>query len=449
VSADRSGASTAALSGVRGGSPQPTGSSLPRLLTGVRAGGAAITLYEHLEIHGPRPSFRTGRPGSALITIVSESGLRGRGGAAFPTATKLSAVARSGRRAVVVANGAEGEPASAKDRLLLSNTPHLVLDGAVLAAEAVGAREAIVCAHGGSSMQTVAAAIAEREEADCDRVGLKLVEVPARYVAGEESALVHALNGGPAKPTLVPPRPFERGVGGCPTLIQNVETLAHIALVARHGAGWFRSIGTPEAPGSALITVTGDVSRPGVFEIALGTPIADVLRHAGAEWSDLKAVLVGGYFGTWISAADAAGQRLDDLSLSATGNAMGAGVIVGIGNGRCGLAETAHVMRYLANQSAGQCGPCVHGLAAIAGEVTRLAEGTRGARPERLIRWSEQIRGRGACRHPDGAIRLLESALRVFNDDLAYHIHHGACPAAFERSMLPVAPPAPGTRTRQ
>jgi NADH:ubiquinone oxidoreductase subunit F (NADH-binding) len=418
-------------------------SSLPRLLLGVRAGGPALTLREHLDLHGPRPHLRSGRQGGELITLVSESGLRGRGGGAFPTAAKLAAVARSRRRAVVVANGAEGEPASAKDRFLLGAAPHLVLDGAVLAAEAVGAREATICIHGVPSPATraVAAAIDERREHGGERVGLTLVEVPPRYVAGEESALVHLLDGGPATPTLVPPRPFERGVGGRPTLIQNVETLAHIALIARHGPDWFRSIGAPEAPGSALVTVTGELRRPGVFEVELGVPIPDLLRHAGGEVGDFTALLVGGYFGTWIAAAEAATQRLDQPSLSAAGRAMGAGVVVAIRNGRCGLAETAYVMRYLAGESAGQCGPCVHGLAAIANEMTGLAAGDRRADPERLVRWSGQVSGRGACRHPDGAVRLLGSALRVFGEDVDHHVHHGPCAAAFDDAVLSVAAP--------
>lgn len=451
MTTSRAEATAAAFSGLHHGLPRVGRSSLPRLLLGVRPGGAALTLREHLEFHGPRPNLRPGRRGGELITIVSESGLHGRGGAAFPTATKLSAVVRSGRRTIVVANGSEGEPASAKDTFLLSAAPHLVLDGAVLAADAVGAREAIVCVHGGfnPAIPAVAAAIAERREAGSDRVGLKLVEVPPRYVAGEESALVHLLNGGPATPTLVPPRPFQRGVGGRPTLVQNVETLAHIALIARHGPDWFRSIGTHEAPGSALVTVTGELRRPGVFEIALGAPIADVVRHAGGDIGDLEALLVGGYFGTWISATEAATQRLDQPSLSAAGHTMGAGVIVAVGNGRCGLAETAHVMRYLANESAGQCGPCVHGLAAIAREITSVAQGNRGARPERLVRWSEQVRGRGACRHPDGAVHLLASALRVFGDDLTHHVHHGPCATAFTRAVLPVTLPIAAAASRR
>jgi NADH:ubiquinone oxidoreductase subunit F (NADH-binding) len=435
VTGDRAHA-TAEFRGTPAGSEPAAAGLLPRLLVGVSARASAISLAQHAELHGPRP----GRPAAGLIGILSQSGLRGRGGAAFPTATKLAAVARSGKRAVVVANGSEGEPASAKDRFLLRNTPHLVLDGAVLAAEAVGAREAFICTHAESSAAlATAAAIDERHQSGADRVRLTQVAVPARYVAGEESALVHLLNGGPAKPTMVPPRPFERGVGGRPTLVQNVETLAHIALIARHGPEWFRALGTHESPGSALITVSGAVRRPGVFEIALGAPIADVIRHAGGDMHDLKGFLIGGYFGTWISAAQAAGQRLDEPSLrAAVGGGLGAGVVVAIGGDRCGLAETAHLMRYLAQESAGQCGPCVHGLAAIADEMTSLARGDRTARVERLVRWSGQVSGRGACRHPDGAVRLLASALRVFDDDVAHHLRHGPCATAFERPLLPV-----------
>ena len=420
-------------------SRQPQSPALPRLLLGVRPNGPPLTLHEHHAVHGARPSFRPRH--TELISRIADSGLRGRGGAGFPTATKLAAVATAGKRAVVVVNAAEGEPASAKDRFLLANTPHLVLDGAVLAAEAVGARRAIVCVRGGSGPvpRAVAAALDERRHGSADRVNLELVELQRRYVAGEESALVHFLNGGPPTPTMVPPRPYQRGVDGRPTLIQNAETLAHIALIARHGPDWFRAIGTPDDPGSALITVTGDVRRPGVFEIGMGAPIALVIRHAGGEISQTSAVLLGGYFGTWMSSAEATSQRLDSASLASASHALGAGVVVALGQGRCGLAETAHVMRYLADQSAGQCGPCVHGLAAIANEMNHLARGTRRGDPRRLVRWSEQVRGRGACRHPDGAMRFLTSALRVFQDDLAHHAQHGPCATALKPPLLPTA----------
>jgi len=231
-----------------------------RLFAGYHELGRTADLGEHLTQYGPPPlPGRRARSGAGerLIRAVEEAGLTGRGGAAFPTGRKLGSVAASGRPAVVVVNAAEGEPASGKDRMLLTVAPHLVLDGAALAAEAVGAREIIVCVHSGGEVAADAEwAVAEREAARLTTVPMRVSRVPGRYVASEETSLVNWLNDGEAKPAFTPPRPYERGVGGRPTLISNAETYAHIALIARHGPGWFRSCGSPDAPGTALFTVT-------------------------------------------------------------------------------------------------------------------------------------------------------------------------------------------------
>ena len=259
-----------------------------------------------------------------LIAEVERSGLRGKGGAGFPTAVKMAAVATR-RRGVVVANGTEGEPASTKDKMLLSAAPHLVIDGAMLAAEAVAASEIVVCVDRSARRQLAAieAAIGERISYQVDRIPIRLVAAPSRYLTGEESALVHWLNGGDAKPTVVPPRPFERGVGGRPTLIQNVETLAHIALIARFGAQWFRSLGTQSDPGTTLLTLSGGFARPGVYEVPMGATLSSVLAAAGTAPAELGAILVGGYFGTWIPAGSMAGVDLGVESLAGAGAGLG------------------------------------------------------------------------------------------------------------------------------
>ena len=191
--------------------------------------------------------------------------------------------------------------------------------------------------------------------------------VPDAYLTGEETALIHALNGGPATPTLTPPRPFERGLAGRPTLVANVETLAHIALIARHGATWFRAVGTAEHPGSTLVTVTGAVTRPGVYEIAAGAPAATVIEQAGGEPGALRALMVGGYHGSWIAAEAISQARLDNGSLRRWDAALGAGVVVALPRSACPVAEVTRVVDWMTAESAGQCGPCVHGLGAIAG----------------------------------------------------------------------------------
>jgi NADH:ubiquinone oxidoreductase subunit F (NADH-binding) len=356
------------------------------------------------------------------------------GGAGFPTARKMAAVA-AGRDAVVVANGTEGEPASAKDKVLLARSPHLVLDGAALAAEIVGARRAVVVAHR-SVREIVAEAAAVRARSGLDRVRLTVAAAADGFVAGEATAVVHWIERGIPAPRATPPRPSERGLGGAPTLVQNVETLAHLALIGRYGASWFRSVGTPPEPGSMLVTVLGAVREPGVVEVASGTPVGEVLDLAGGASGPLRALLIGGYFGTWADATAAAAAPFSSAGLADLGAGPGAGLIAALPRTACGLAETARVVRYLAGESAGQCGPCLFGLDAIAGAVQRLADGRRTDRGA-LARWLGQVDGRGACHHPDGAVRLVRSALGEFTDELDLHTH-GWCSGTAR--VLPVPP---------
>jgi NADH:ubiquinone oxidoreductase subunit F (NADH-binding) len=281
-------------------------------------------------------------------------------------------------------------------------------------------------------------------------VPVQLVLVPERYVASAESSLVRFINGGPALPGFTPPRPFERGVRGRPTLVSNVETLANLALVSRRGAGWFRSAGTASAPGSALVTVSGAARWPGVYEIALGTPVRDVLALAGGteQVGGVQAVLAGGFFGSWLPGGAALDTPAAPDALRAAGASFGAGIFLVLPAGGCGLAETARVVRYLAGQSAGQCGPCLHGLPAMAEALEQLAFGGGSGRGwhGRTLRWLRElsglVEGRGACHLPDGTARLAASALRVFADDVRRH-ERGPCLAARGRPAFAVPLPRP------
>ena len=414
------------------GTPTPT--RLPRLLpTDPWAG--PTSLAAHLARYGELAAAGSGRQRDALIEEVGRSGLTGRGGAGFPTARKLAAVA-SGRRPVVVANGTEGEPASAKDKVLLAQSPHLVLDGAAIAAEIVGAKRAIVVVHH-SVREIVDNAAAERRRAGSDRTRIQIMTGADRFVGGEASALIHWVERGLPTPTRTPPRLSERGLGGRPTLVQNVETLAHLALIARYGAAWFRAVGTTEHPGSMLVTLLGAVNRPRVYEIATGTNIQEILSLAGGASAPLQALLLGGYFGTWVPAS-AAQLPLSSAGLAPVGASVGAGLIATLPDDACGLVETAKVVRYLADESAGQCGPCLFGLDAIAGELQRLAQGSTSDQAT-LRRWLGHVEGRGACKHPDGVARLIRSAITVFGPELARHAQ-GWCCATRSASILPVPP---------
>ena len=427
--------------------PGATHEKLPRLLAGLHS-DRPVSLEEHLDRLGPSPRADSGEASRRLIAAVEQSGLRGRGGGGFPLATKMRAVAARPGPRIVVANGAEGEPASRKDDLLLARAPHLVLDGAVLAAWMVGTDEVIVCVKRSAkaALEAIVRALQERRQAGSDDVEIAVAEVSSRYLAGEESALVNHLSGGPAKPTFVPPRPFERGVGGRPTLIQNVETLAHLALIARFGAAWFRELGTPDDPGSVLITISGSVASPGVYEIGAGTQLGHLIRAAGGPTEPFQALLVGGYSGSWFPVEVAPTLELGHSALRAVGGTLGPGVVFALPEGACGLAETARVAAYLAEESSGQCGPCVHGLAAIA---DALAEISAGQAPPGTHEWvarsCEDVVGRGACHHPDGAIRLVSSCLEVFAGEIERHEQNRPCrPGPTLASLLPL--PSRGPR---
>lgn len=400
---------------------------------------AAPTLGGHLATHGPLVLADAGDHTwqYRLIDEVTESGLFGRGGAAFPTSRKWETFSRSRKRPMVVVNAMEGEPASHKDRVLLTRAPHLVLDGADVAACAVDASEIKICVAAGSDQAaaSVERAIAERERAGVMRCRMRLHRPPGRYVSGEESALVGWLDKGRALPVVRVDKSMALEVSRQPTLVHNAETMAQVALIARHGAAWFRDRGTDEAPGSTLVTVSGAVDSPGVFEVELGTPLHDILQGAGIN-SELSGVLLGGYGGAWLDAS-----RLETpytpADLTGAGATLGVGIVIALPATSCGIGETARIARYMAGQSAGQCGPCVFGLPALASDLEQLAAGSSETDlVERIWARAEVIEARGACRHPDGVVRLVRSALAVFADDVLLHAQNRPCAGGATHSVL-------------
>lgn len=375
----------------------------------------AITLDNHHRTHGALPDLDP----RAIRAIAAESGLTGHGGAGFPTYRKFDAIA-SGIDAVAIANGAESEPASHKDRALLVNAPHLVLDGLALAARAVGASESHIYLPAASAA-AIRRALAERRQAVTVQIA------PEMFVAGEESAVVAAIDGRSPIPSDKRVRVTERGVGGRPTLVQNVETLAHLALIARYGPAWYRSRGTTHQPGTFLATITGTVTgadiiaRPGVYEVPYGIRLGNLLDAAGGPTAPLQAVLIGGYHGAWIPADP--DIEISTAGLARYGATPGAGVVVALPAGACGLVAGAHMVSYLARQTTGQCGPCLNGLPRIADTLSALA--VRRLPPDRLgelDRLGRMVTGRGACKHPDGTARLVRSTLHMFARECAAHV---------------------------
>ncbi len=356
-----------------------------------------MALLDQPDVLAPLPPV-----GLHFIEALDHSGLFGRGGASFPTGTKWRAVAQRSRGdAVIVVNGAEGEPQSKKDRMLMSTRPHLILDGAFIAARVLRARRIVLYIGEGyiAARDSMLRALAQRTEPE--RGIVSLAAAPARYVAGAESAAIHFINEGVATPTSAPPYPFELA-----TLVQNVETLAHVAVLARTGA----------IPGTVLLTMAGGVARQGVIEVETGTTIAEAITRAGGPSVAPRAVLVGGYFGRWMDNDEA--RRLPVVRESG----LGCGVVGILPMSRCPVCDVAAIMGYLAGESSAQCGPCFFGLRALADACTRIAsEGSNPVALQRLERWAVEVRGRGACKHPDGAVIFLSSAMSVFAREFELH----------------------------
>jgi NADH:ubiquinone oxidoreductase subunit F (NADH-binding) len=407
--------------------------------------GHPVDLAGHLAAHGPArvPTGPNVERQRALIATLEASGLTGRGGGAFPAWAKLAMAAAEGSGGILVVNGMESEPASDKDKVLWTRAPHLVLDGAQLLAAAFGAQEILVCIPQGRDAiaEGVGRALYERAAYRCAPVSEYLVRPPPGFVGGEESALAQWIDRGKPLPVFRPDKSVPLRIGRLPTVVYNTETLAHVALIARYGWEPFRARGTAEQPGTCLVTIGGAVSQPGVVEVDWGTPLRDIAQRA-LPGDTPSAFLIGGYGGTWVAPAHFA-TPYAPLALGAIGVATGVGVLVVLGAATCGLAESANIARFLAAESSRQCGPCTYGLPAIADDLWRLVAG--GPDPHLLIRLRrrlDQVDGRGACRHPDGAVAMVRSALSVFAADVDAHMTGQPCAHAHAPSQLRFPQPA-------
>ncbi len=365
-------------------------------------------LARHLERWGPRPMAH-GRAGLALIDRLEAANLTGRGGAHVPSHLKWRAARADAPGGIVVVNGAEGEPASGKDAALLQLRPHLVLDGAALAAEAIDAREVVVWLHASAhqTRSSVEIAIGERSRIGGE-IPMRIELAPDAYVSGESSSVIRALQGGLPLPQFSRDRARPWGDGPA-ILVHNTETHARVAQLAR-GAQY---------PTTSLLTITEasaplKVSRRIVVEVDADAELAEVL--ATLRLPAPQAILLGGYSGTWLAWADASGLVMSPQALAARSLSLGAGVVYLLPPDRDGAREAAAILGYLASQSAGQCGPCIFGLPELAQSMSDWARSRRRRkRAERhLDSLEELIPGRGACRHPDGALRMAMSAREAF-----------------------------------
>jgi len=389
-----------------------------RLLAGT--GQGRVDLARHRALHGlPR---RCEAP--QLAQWLAAVRLLGRGGAAFPVATKLRGLP-VGSRTHVVVNGSEGEPASHKDRVLMRLAPHLVLDGALAVAAALETGRVTVVVQDPAAHASLAAA--RRERPDARRVRIEWHD--HGFVGGEVRAVTRALSGGPAVPPGRRVLPTVHGVDGRPTFASNVETFAQIALLLGLGVDEYAGVGSADEPGTTLLTLLGDVAHRGVVEAPTGMPLSALVGAGDGP------VLVGGYHGTWVCGPGE--LTVSRPALRASGSPLNAGVIARLPHDTCHLGEVATVAQWLADQSAGQCGPCFFGLPALAATLNELAVGRPVMADAR--RRSALLPGRGACAHPDGAAAFVGSALSVLDAEIARHRAYGHCGRPLH-GVLPTEP---------
>jgi NADH:ubiquinone oxidoreductase subunit F (NADH-binding) len=323
---------------------------------------------------------------------------------------------------VVVANGEEGEPASFKDQWLLTHRPHLVIDGLLLAAQACGADRAVLYLAHEATREAVKRALSELADNDILKlsVSVEVFMVAPTYVAGEETSAVRAISGGPALPLAKPPRPFEKGVDGLPTLVANVETLAHAAWISRHGAVAYRGQGSEDSPGTTLVTLSGACNRPGVYEVPFGVSIRSVVDTVGGGFaSEPRGLAIGGWFGG-LSGPVGLDLSCEFGACKAAGNGWGCGAITILGQDDDPVQFAAGLAAWYERESARQCGVCIKGTAAIAQTLQSLGEHrATSADRDNLVRWGQMLPGRGACAFLDGAAALSRTVIVHFPNEVA------------------------------
>ena len=363
---------------------------------------------------------------SEIMSEVTASGLRGRGGAGFPVGRKWTIAAETeADQRYVVCNAGEDEPGSFKDRLLLEHRPHLVLEGIILACRAIGASEAIVYLNETYDIahQRLAQAIGEADSG----ISIRIHRAPTAYVAGEDSACLEVIEGRPALPRQKPPYPATAGLFGKPTVVNNVETLANIGPIMRRGASWFRQFGTPESPGTMIFCLGDEMKNPGAFELPLGTPLRHLFENVGGGLKNgraLKAVLPGGPSCAFLT-ADQLDVNLDPESLKNAGSTLGCGVMRFYDDATCMVEEALRLAQFFARESCGQCPACrmETGMASMMLEKIRDGNADAGLYGQ-FQKVFDFNRGKGFCALINMPGPPILSALRLFPADFEKHSPH-------------------------
>jgi NADH:ubiquinone oxidoreductase subunit F (NADH-binding) len=379
----------------------------PALLAGIGDGPG-------LAAHRARVGKAPWPTAEKLIQMCEAVDLRGRGGAGFPAAIKMATAHR--RKAVVVVNASEGEPASRKDAALMALAPHVVLDGAVAVAQALKTREVHIVVP--SELPSIGfgleKALDERMDAG-ERIKWQIHDAAPRFVAGEGSAVLELLAGRENLPVTTWQPGAISGHKKRPTFLSNAETFAQLGHLARLGPDGYAAFGTADEAGTTLLTLRGDGWDPVVREVAYGTPLSEVLT--ADEMS--QPLLLGGYHGTWLKPAQLAEMAVSRIDIAAAGATLGAGVVLPLARGWCPLVRTEALVDYLAGQSARRCGPCLNGLPDLAEALRDLVH--RGGPVAPVEELCGLVTKRGACAHPDGTARLVTSMLKRFPEEVDLH----------------------------
>ncbi len=377
-----------------------------------------------------------------LIEMVKKSGLQGRGGAGFPTGLKWDFMPKDPDiTKYLCINFDEGEPGTFKDRYLVENDPHQVLEGAIIAAYAVGARRAYVYARGEFSLgiERWKKAIAEAYEHgllgdDILGTGFSLdVSVyrgAGAYICGEETALMESVEGKRGEPRLKPPFPTQAGLFGQPTLINNVETLACVPYIVLRGAEWFAGIGTEKSKGPKLFCVSGHVERPGIYELPMGVTLREIIyEHAGGikGGRKLKAVIPGGT-STPMLTPEHLDVPMAFETLPKVGSMLGTGAVIVMDETTCIVNAVLHMARFYAHESCGKCVPCRLGTHMMLNilEGIEAGEGKNGD-IELLLDICKNMLGNTFCPMGDAAISPVASSIEHFRDEYEYHIRERKC----------------------
>jgi NADH-quinone oxidoreductase subunit F len=386
-----------------------------------------------------------------LVQVVKDSGLRGRGGAGFPTGMKWGFLAKgTGKPTYLVVNADESEPGTFKDMELIERDPHSLVEGVIVSAYAIGCNTAFIYLRGecGFAGRRLAAAVGEAYERgllgrDIKGSGFDLEVVLHRgagaYICGEETALLSSLEGERGQPKLRPPFPAVEGLYRAPTTVNNVETIATVPWILRKGVDWFRSMGTERSPGPKLFSVSGDVQNPGNFEFPLGVPARDVIMGAAGgmlEGKELKAWTPGGS-STPMLTGDHLDVAMDFEGIQAAGSLLGTAAVIVMSTDVCIVRACLNFTEFYAHESCGKCTPCREGTDWMRKILTRMERGQgREEDLDTLQDICDGIFGRSFCALGDGAVSPIVSGLQYFRDEFNRHVLDHGCP--FEPSPVVV-----------